>query len=145
MFDARRFLEDILHLPARVIRALKGGGVGKGHVHVEIADVFIRQELRGKAPADKDDEERDRCEENEAEDALPDEGAAHGHVAFGGPVEHPVKPREEGAERPVGLARLEKQCAQGGGQGQGGECRDYDRDGDGDRELLVESARDARE
>ena len=50
VLDARRFLEDLLDLPARLVRALEGGGVGQGHVHEEVALILLRQEPRREAP-----------------------------------------------------------------------------------------------
>ena len=87
-----------------VVRALEGGGVGEGHVHEEVALTSSSGRNPGGRPLPMRTAKSaiDR-EEDEAEDALPDEGAADGHVALGGPVEHAVEPREEGAEGPVGL------------------------------------------
>lgn len=65
-------------------------------------------------------------------------------VVIGGRGKHAIEPGEELAERAARPGFLpEEQSGEGGAQGDRVEGRDYDGNGDGDRELLIEAPGDA--
>ena len=145
VFDARGVLEDLLDLSARLVRALKGGGIGQGHVDEHVSLVLFGQESRGNSLAEKTGKDRDPDKKEKAEGALPDQAPAHADIALGGPAEDTVERPEKGAQRtPRLFPGLEEEGAEGRAEGQGVEGRDENRDGDGHGKLLVEPAGDAR-
>ena len=126
--------------------ALLGGGVGQDHHHEDHAVVLVRHEARGRdaeQPGDRDDEDHHREHDHQR---APDRRGDDASVVVRDAQEAAVERAEEPRDQPVGfprVARLEQQRAQPRREREGDQRREQRRHGDGERELLVELARDA--
>ncbi len=141
-------VEDGLHLAAYLVGPLQRRGRRQLDVHEEIALIFVGDESAGSLGGDAAREGTQRDEEAEPEDEPPREDAAHRDVAVATSVEGPIERIEEALEPALLLADdagPEEQRAQRRAERERVERGDDDRDGDGQRELLVEAAGDTRD
>ena len=115
------------------------------HVDAEKSLVLLGDEAGRQLAADQAGAQDDHAHQHDRQHGAPHQDARHADVATGDPVEHPVEPAEEGAERTAHrLGRLQQHRREGRGQRQRAEGREQHRDRDGERELLVHAAGEAR-
>ncbi len=144
VLDARRRLDQFFGLAGDLRGALQRRGIGKLDSGKEITLVFIGQEAGGYDFAEEADAHGDGRQEDETNEASADGDPADTDVTAGHPGKHPVEAVVELLQRAAALhLRLEQHGAKRRAQRQRVERRDDHRDGDGDRELLVELAGDA--
>ena len=102
VLHARRVFRTSSTLRRRRRRPLKRGRVGQLQRDVDVALVLLRQEAGGQLPPRTSRAPAAKApQDQQADDALVDQGARNADVAVGGPREPPVEPAEEPPQRPA--------------------------------------------
>ena len=105
----------------------------------EDAHVLVGHESSRKCLAEDPGEQRGAADDSYDQNRSADEHLGQVHILHGAHLEHLVEPAVELAEPPTGgLGRLEDLGAERRSQAQRQKRRDEHRNGDGQRELLVE-------
>ena len=143
-FDGVELGQYFLHLCHHVLRALQRGGIRQLQRRHHVALVLFGHEAGGHGPEQQHERDDQHGKQYSGAYQLAGKEAGEGHELAGRDFEIAIEGTEEPVRRALALARrLQQQRRQRRAQRQRVDRRDRHGDGDGDRELLVQRARDA--
>src|ERR1019366_2540860 len=138
--------EDRFHFFGEGVRTLQGRCIGELNIQIEIPLVFGGKEPGRQSIPNQKRGTSNRGKEREAHDHFSDKKSGNTDIAICCLLEEAIESSEHPGQETVGvMAGLEQQRAKGWTQRQRVEGRDENRNGNRYRELLIETARNARD